>query len=596
MKTLILHNNNLPIDVSSIGRDKEHYVLKAIKFESTALKEHCNFDDFISSELNDVFANPDKPNNVFDLIILPLSFDNMSQMMYTGLIVALHIRLTEKWNHTRKQILFFGSDSKEEIATISEYGEILFTPHVDLINKNLFETIKQHESQSADMSETQYKNFLNRIHISAPRYYKTHHSVANEWAYIRWCDMLMIPHKKMLIEDMLFYKFLRAKYGYLDDLKKYRKKHPGNPAIISGISHFKEKKTIVLIDDEWKNWIDVFNHIKEANKNYVNFIYCPIDKSIDKTNLIDSVNEFVKNNDADCYLLDLRLHDDDFREDEKLSGFDIIDCIREQNEANPIVVFSASNKIWNLEKAKNNTIGYVLKEDPQNIFNAEQSFKLYNDFKVLLKDAFYLSDAKPLARTVRNMEMLILEKKLSIRFDDLNNFINLTIMAKGKKNDETNSLFKSCLLILMTSLEEIIKERFEFKQDPQNLINYFVRINDENVKWDYAKYVFVKKETFGKNPPIIDSYCSNVEVEKNSIRSGFSCVNDKDNGLILSSLYLFYGLNSETINHIYLPVRNQRHKVAHTTENIPLTFGHLYKFFHNVLTPVIYKEIEIEST
>jgi CheY-like chemotaxis protein len=103
-----------------------------------------------------------------------------------------------------------------------------------------------------------------------------------------------------------------------------------------------------------------------------------------------------QHNEIDCFLLDLRLHEDDFSLSKDLTGHLVSRKIKELNKGNQIIVFTASNKIWNL-KEEINKIGasaYILKESPDLNYNELDSLNLYKEFVSSLKQACYLSYLK----------------------------------------------------------------------------------------------------------------------------------------------------------------------------------------------------------
>ena len=102
-----------------------------------------------------------------------------------------------------------------------------------------------------------------------------------------------------------------------------------------------------------------------------------------------------------------------------------------------MVVFSASNKIWNLQHVTANktkgAIGYVLKETPESALKAHDSFLLYKDFRKAVKTCFRLSDLK---KIVEKQTELKNRYKEAISLDE---FVNLVLLDKGANN---NSLIK----------------------------------------------------------------------------------------------------------------------------------------------------------
>ena len=122
MRILLLHNNNIPFSfISENWGDNIDLEIEIIK-PST---DDNDYDVFVSQQLESIFSN-----NIFDLIILPYSFSEYNPIEYTGLIVAAHIRLTPGWNHSRKPILFVGSEETKQVAKLSEMGSMLFSPGI----------------------------------------------------------------------------------------------------------------------------------------------------------------------------------------------------------------------------------------------------------------------------------------------------------------------------------------------------------------------------------------------------------------------------------------------------------------------------------
>lgn len=590
MKTLILHNNNLPIDILSIRRDKEHYLLKPIKFESAVLKGHSNFDDFISSILDEVFANTD---NNFGLIVMPLSFDNMSQMMYTGLKVALHIRLTEKWKHTKRPILFFGSDSKEEIATVSEYGEILFTPYVDLIDKDLFIEINKYESKSSEMSDAQYKNFLNKIHISAPTYYNTHHSVANEWAYIRWCEMLNIEPKKMRIENMLFYKLLKAKNGSNRFNNKWRKNHPN----LISIPAIKDK-TIMLIDDEYdKGWGHLLSMIFENEDNSAKLLCCPIDKKLTKDKLIIEISNYIEKNPADIYIVDLRLHEDDFNQQERgLSGHKVASIIKDYNIGNQIIFFTASNKIWNLQKTqevwsrieskdsvalKQHVFDYIIKETPEQNLSRNETYLLYSRFQNALSKAareLFIRDYVNSVNTKVNTENID-------NFLEIEDFIKLLLLDSSEKKE---ILVNTLSLKLIVFIEKYIDDRYKLMEtviikndnswSKRNINSSFI-FTREKVDNDHFRITGVR---LNDNKPLEGDEIIAKTLDKESKEFLLT--------KIIIVMYYYNNLSLSLINK-YVKMKMERNSnIAHNGGIADITLDDVKCLFEEIIMPIIIKE------
>lgn len=583
MKVLVLHNNNLP-----------EFLLRSAKLEdvnvksiSVALPETDvpDFDSHISQKMVDEYgANLIK--ECYDIIILPYNTTE-NDLEYTGLRILAHLRVTREWNCMATPIMFLGPDTLLEVNQFCELGGLLNTFNVftssitkqeDLITK--LRWIKN-ETKTIESIETtpEYKAFLKRMKsLSAPANYTSHHSLANEWAIMRWNDMMSRP---VDLPDngfthILYYKYLRALYGVSQGIEGIKQEHE-SIEIIKGIE---SGKKLVLIDDEWeKGWATILNHIAESSG--FDFKSCDIKKEWNRNTLIKKVRQFIDehNKDTDCFLLDLRLHDNDFKENESekanLTGFEILDYIKKKNKANPVVIFSASNKIWNLQHVTENktkgAIGYVLKETPESALNARESFKLYEDFVKAIKVSFQLSKLKPVVEKQSEL------KKIFQDVESLDEFVNLTLLDKGTNN---NSFLKACSLILMTFLEEYLKKRFFLQKDDNTKITQLFEIEHNCPKGDVTCRV---STWFDEDNSIKETnFTKNKERYRKPFTEPF-----KDIGLIISSLYLVYNLNVKDVNDYFVPIRNARNIIAHTSKKINITFDQLYDFYFKIIVPVI---------
>lgn len=90
----------------------------------------------------------------------------------------------------------------------------------------------------------------------------------------------------------------------------------------------------------------------------------------------------------DLIFLDVRLNSQDHENHivEEFSGYKILKEIKKkflsENFATPIILLTASNKIWTIDAFRNYGVdGYYIKEHPDNIFDRETSRQNYNNFK-----------------------------------------------------------------------------------------------------------------------------------------------------------------------------------------------------------------------
>lgn len=323
----------------------------------------------------------------YDAIYIPLSFGNILSD-FIGLRLAMHIRLTPTIND-KTPIFIYGVATYEEIIQ-HECLDILKTSSVHLIgcdNESFLKSL-QVERREEDIS------YINKIHLNLPSNLGDNHSVANKWAISRWTEMINLnrtisieqPHD--LIKS-LYFKYLVAKYRGNDSIKEEERCN----VEIEGI----EGKTIAYIDDEYdKGWENIIREIVESNGAKL-VCFKGFDKKSSREELLHRIYTFIKEYEcADCYLVDLRLHEDDFYTTEKLTGHLVSQKIKEHNKGNQIIVFTASNKIWNLkeEVEKNGATAYILKESPELNLKWQDSLSLYDEFANALTKACSLSYLK----------------------------------------------------------------------------------------------------------------------------------------------------------------------------------------------------------
>lgn len=604
MNILILHNNNLPtaiLDIDQLANKVSQLFEIDIKPLSEPPTDKKDFDVFVSESLSSLVLKR------YDLIVMPLNFTE-TYMEFTGLRVAAHIRLTKEWEAQSCPILFLGSDSIEDIMRFSLLGGILNTFNVyyshqkqpkELLRRFLL--IDKSCSRDTSTNSLQFQSFLERMKIiPVPANYATHHSIANEWAIMRWIDMITwddtypkpeIMHKE--VTDMLYFKYLMAVAGDRETFsRKYKKNNPLRP-IIDGIAN----NRIVCIDDESvKGWKVLLECIINASGAKIDFF--PFDestKSISKEKIIDNIKDFLlrdylEHGGADCYVIDLRLHDDDFSEDVKypeLSGHKIAEFIK-SNELNPynqVVIFTASNKVWNYDKAVKQTkaCGYVIKESPEQNLSKSDSKTLFIKFSKDIKHACNLGFLRGFYHSLKNLESDFgyLEDKLLLLYQ----FVELLNIDNNQKQ---KSLIRACTLTLYAFFESFMDDRFEIRsaelirKDCDYCIKWLGRFyvkyekNDknENVLTDIktVKDNSVNKDLIGWKKWLLDS--SKRDISKKM--------------LILIPLSLYYNIPDAGLRRV-LKLIDRRNSMAHEGKG-EYTLEELKEIFNNTILSIVRQE------
>jgi CheY-like chemotaxis protein len=426
MSTLLIHNENLPRKLINDDR------FKSVSFrppKSEIIQENFSYDAFADQKLEEIL----KEN--YDVIVIPYTLSTDNYLELTGLRIGLHIRLTFALNHWDKPIIFIGNESREIIAKLSYLGSFLFTPGVFAIKEqdpdSILEVIGSinrdwRKNNSNKLTKQDFKTFLNKIIIHPPANYQTHHSIANEWGVIRLSESIKLDEKTKtdiyqlfkdnILINLLYFKYTEALYNR-QNRQKFKNKHKEE----INIDKIKDKK-IVYIDDEYhKGWEVLLNYILHHQSEALPLnIYKNFQKEWDKNTLLDKIKQWLHNYqndnkpiDADIFIIDLRLHDDDFNDPNEISnmsGIQIIDYLKnDKNYGNPgrqVIIFTASNKIWNFKEAEKYGVdGFIMKESPEFSFTRDDTEKHRNDLIKTIKKAgekTYLKDVYLKIKKIKN--------------------------------------------------------------------------------------------------------------------------------------------------------------------------------------------------
>lgn len=575
MNILVLHNNNVPFFL----RKAENFVMEEITVDSKLLKydssnQSYDYDGFISEKLSFL------KDNDYDLIVIPFTFNLENYLELTGLRVAAHIRLTPSWRKITTPILFVGSDTGETIAKLSKLGNTVYSYHVFFTNTKEENTLIEElrhivshypcEDDDSFIHSRKYKNFLNSLDISAPSNYGTHHSIANEWAIIRWIQMFSwkgqepeIGNKSVL--NMLYFKYLMAKEGTRELFtKNWKRKHPIEP-LIRGI---KGKKILYIDDEGKKGWYCLLRAIFKNSDSEL-FTYS-FEGHLSKKELVVSLKSYIDEHKADCYLIDLRLHEDDFKKDvapKDYTGILIADYIKKKNIGNQVVMFTASNKSWNYKEAIKvaKVDDYVIKESPEYNYSRFDSYQNYCKFSDVIQNATKRSYIADYLDIIDSYTFLKDEHR-----NPLLNFVEMLALDE-KRTIRTN------ILNLSVFIESYILDHLSITLSETHLI-----IKDDETK----RICQISPSSFTFN----DDYSIVTIHDKPQPRhSTYKMLNPrKDLGVIILALHYYFDFNQEECNS-YLAFRKERNKKAHRGEENNYTLSELRTVFEKLVLKILRK-------
>lgn len=427
-------------------------------------------------------------------IIIPISLSTDETINSIGLELGLHIRLNYELSiHKRTIPIIFISfltiehilknntldkDTNPQLLLFGK-GSYLSTFDTDKINQTL--------KNSSSLSESEYKNELLPLLSIQRKATSGGHDIANAWGAFKFAQVLKIEKdtfKEYSISNHL--KQLYAKYLICkNDLNDEENLLTTRPI------HIEDKRILFIDDKANEGWGEIMSKVFASPKTEFTYIdptpYKTKNGHKSFTNFEGFYMECLaqKEKEWDLILIDLRLNpekeDDDNRQlsPEDFSGYKLINEFLNTNEGNQIIVFTASNKIWNLNAAiKRGARGFYIKESPDFNYSYYQSIELYNSFKENIKECFnrshlrsIFSKTKDTKKTAENSENnFIAESNVSIdtaweliKNDhlDFGYLILFQILEQYAKSNFVDDKISNCSYINETCVIEPLKDSTE---------------------------------------------------------------------------------------------------------------------------------------
>ena len=185
---LVVHNDNIPKSLINSFKEGEQDVLKFDITPALQMNENFSFDYDTDEILKNHFSNKKK----YDCIFIPYNLNKELYLDFSGLKVALHIRLSPELGHTFCPIVFYGYEDPLLVAKLSPFSKILFSiGSLTLTSRKIsFENFNLTCDYLNEMTHEDYVNFLNELNIIPADDYKSHHSTANELALFQWSTFI----------------------------------------------------------------------------------------------------------------------------------------------------------------------------------------------------------------------------------------------------------------------------------------------------------------------------------------------------------------------------------------------------------------------
>jgi len=389
----------------------------------------------------------------YDNIFIPLCFGN-TLSDYNGLRLAAHIRCTETPIQL-SNIYIYSFVGYEKLLTHPCFN-ILKTKNVKLIDYSV-EAIQKIDKEElpSSLEKNDLPNEIQKLALVSP---KDNHSIANEWAVYRWATAINsndddIEIVARNIENSLYFKYLKTIYPITKSKE------------LSSIKIEKNNKNpkILYIDDEAeKGWNKVFATILFDNSDLKEYAYLDIEyKTLSKEEIVKSSIQRIKEDNIDIVILDFRLHSSDFSKNipiQEVTSVQILKAIKEYNAGIQVIIFSATNKIWNLQALESlGADGFIIKEAPENSVNSYFTQDTIKNFQKVMEKSIRMTFLKEAYSIMNEIKIYLNKKGVNKKENELKNEIILQLETAFEclKKTESNNYFKLSYISLFKIIELI---------------------------------------------------------------------------------------------------------------------------------------------
>jgi DNA-binding NarL/FixJ family response regulator len=459
-----------------------------------------------------------------------------------ALQIGYHIRLSIETLHEKTLIpmLYVSTLSLNAVMLETEiYSQILATKGIYFSQLEDIMGIKSEIELMEDLPTSDYlTRFLQIIHVQ-PDETIGRHSLANIWgAFV----MDRAANTNALRQDADFKKKLYFKYvaafNNMDKLKPSAIKTVGYIVIGKANDIPAQGKKILLIDDEAdKGWETVLRKVFQTTKPEDFVVIKEKVKNFDAFS--DESKKIIENEHFNLYLIDLRLNglvEESNLKTADFSGMKVLQKIKSLNQGNQVIVFTASNKVWNLKALLDaGADGYYLKESPEYNFSNELSKQNYQQFQTDVSNCFERNYIKGLYSDIQNIQQKLSTQTYPKEFiDQLTNQLNLFFDMVINAKSETQFAYAYVTLYMVI---EIVNNQFLKKvaEDKWEIENIGMLLD---WKWNKEtnKYESTGKEIDANNPPewqkIAGLYFQKWSQKNNKFIHNISFLIQKRNGFV----------------------------------------------------------------
>lgn len=498
-------------------------------------------------------------NNIdIDSKAIVLDVDEISKPeLCLAFAMAIRLSILDIKSAALSPILFI-SRATQDILTGYKYSPIILT---GCIAFDLPENASDALEVMIPLSPSEYRTkFLDVIKI-IPNATEGRHSLANQWgADVLSRIVVGNETNNELIKKArlsLYFRYVRALSLGTSDIENIIQKVESPFASTSLKKIDAVGKKILLIDDEAdKGWDDVLR------KMLPNSEFKTIQEQVpDYDNLSDDAKKTIESGKYDLIFLDLRMNgvaeEDTFRPEE-FSGMKILKAIKEQNKGNQVIMFTASNKAWNMKALLDaGADGYYIKESPEYVFPASYSDSNARELYDSIVSCFCNGYLRKVYSKIKKIKKKIQDSQcFANRTDEVLGSIDIAydLLAKSNANQEYKAY---SYLQLFLVIEEFVKNSAGFYNSEDGLYLY----NGEQ-RYRLLKDKKTKDKTVTYNSAILmKSGTGHYALEKGKYAGRFI-----DTNYLVSALLIFKFGEDNSAAYQWTKIYKVRNDAAHPKE------------------------------
>lgn len=371
--------------------------------------------------------------------------------------LAIRLSLHEKKSAALAPIIFMSSLTPD-IFKNSPYSTLLQTKGIS------FET-PIYTPTAVELIEPltvkDYRPFFLDLIKVKPNSTEGRHSIANQWgADVLSRIVLGADTDNALIKQArqsLYFKYVLALTLSEDVISSLLSKEGTSEEIGRLMTINAAGKKILLIDDEAdKGWSDVLKQM--LNGSTFKTIK---EQAADYSSLSEEAQDEIESGNYDLIFLDLRMNgvqEEGKVRPEDFSGMKILKSIKELNKGTQVILFTASNKAWNMKALMDaGADGYYIKESPEFVFPNSYSVNNANELSQCIIRCLNNGYLRDVYLKVKKIKELISDSSLyGERTEEILSSIDIAydLLAKSGNRNEYKAY---SYLQLFLAIEEYVK-------------------------------------------------------------------------------------------------------------------------------------------